>query len=118
MARQDKDADEDKALRARLDALSAALEAERKGSQKQASTQNAADLSGRSVANAMSLGFRVISELVATVLVGGFIGWTLDKWTGAKPIFLVIFLVLGMAAGFWNIYRIAAVPTGTNGSGK
>jgi ATP synthase protein I len=118
MAGHENDKSEDAALRARLDALSSALEAERRSSQERTAEHDAANLSGQSFAGAMSLGFRVLSELIATVLVGGVIGWTLDKWSGAKPVFLIVFLLLGTAAGFWNVYRIAAKPTGSQGGGK
>ena len=35
------------------------------------------------------------------------LGWLVDYWTGAKPWGLVVFLGLGAAAGFWNVYRLA-----------
>jgi ATP synthase protein I len=65
----------------------------------------------------MSLGFRVMTEFVAAVVVGALIGWQVDTWTGAwtgikVPIFLLLFLGLGTAAGFMNVYRIAMQPTG------
>ncbi len=58
-------------------------------------------------AKAMSAGLSVFSEFVAAVLVGAGIGWLVDYWTGAKPWGLVVFLGLGAAAGFWNVYRLA-----------
>ena len=60
---------------------------------------------------AMSAGFRVATELVANVCVGGLVGWQLDKWTGWSPILLLVFLLLGVASGFWSVYRIAMRPT-------
>ena len=67
----------------------------------------------------MSLGFRVMSEFVAAVLVGGFIGWALDRWLGISPAALIVFLGFGAAAGFWNVYRIAMQPTGPrSGAGR
>lgn len=57
---------------------------------------------------AMSAGLNVFSELVGAIVVGGVVGWQIDVWTGAKPWGLVLFLGLGVAAGFWNIYRLAA----------
>ena len=59
----------------------------------------------------MSLGFRVMSEFVAAVVVGGFIGWAIDRWLGISPAGLIVFGALGTAAGFWNVYRIAAQPS-------
>jgi ATP synthase protein I len=66
----------------------------------------------------MSLGFRVLSEFVAAVVVGALIGWQIDVWTGATPWFLLAFLLLGPAAGFWNVYRIAVTPQGSKDDSK
>jgi ATP synthase protein I len=63
----------------------------------------------------MGLALRVLSEFVAAVMVGGFIGWWIDRLAGASPAFLVTFLLMGAAAGFWNVYRIAMKPPGTEG---
>lgn len=58
----------------------------------------------------MSLGIRVMSEFVAGVAVGALIGWQLDIWFRTSPVLLIVFLALGTAAGFWNVYRIAVKP--------
>lgn len=63
----------------------------------------------------MSLGFRVLAEFVAAVVVGALIGWQIDKWLGTTPGFLLVFLAFGTAAGFWNVYRIAVKPPGSRG---
>jgi len=66
----------------------------------------------------MSLGFRVLTEFVAGIGVGAVVGWQLDKWLKTSPILLIVFLTLGTAAGFWNVYRIAVKPTaGPRGRG-
>jgi ATP synthase protein I len=52
-----------------------------------------------------SLGMRVVTDLVSGLLVGGVIGYFLDKAFNSSPLFLVIFLIIGMAAGFMNLYR-------------
>jgi ATP synthase protein I len=44
---------------------------------------------------------------VAGIFVGGGIGLLLDKWLGTKPLFLLIFFFLGMAAGILNVFRTA-----------
>lgn len=110
--RQDKrdKGDEDAGLRARLETLSSALDARRK--QTAAREQSEADLSGQSLGKAMNLGFRVLAEFVAAVGVGTLIGWQLDVWFHTGPILLIVFLILGTAAGFMSIYRLAAGPTG------
>jgi ATP synthase protein I len=57
--------------------------------------------------SALGKAFKISTELVAGVFVGGFIGWALDRWLGTNPLFLLIFLLLGIAAGFWNVIREA-----------
>jgi ATP synthase protein I len=51
--------------------------------------------------------YRVFVELLAGVLVGGGLGWLLDEQLGTRPWFLLGFLLLGVAAGFWNVIRTA-----------
>ena len=109
---------EEKALRARLDSLSGALEKQAK--ERARPEPNAVDdIAGKGFAKALNLGFRVLSEFVAGIIVGALIGWQLDKWLGISPAMLILFTMLGTAAGFWNVYRIAAKPTGKDpGSGR
>ena len=63
----------------------------------------------------MGLAFRVLSEFVAAVIVGAFIGWWIDRVAGTTPAFVITFLLMGAAAGFWNVYRIAIKPPGSEG---
>ena len=50
---------------------------------------------------------RIGTELVSAVAVGGGIGFLIDTWLGTKPWFLIGFLLLGNAAGVWNVFRMA-----------
>ena len=54
-------------------------------------------------------GFRLSSELVAGVAVGALLGWMLDRWLGISPWGLIVFLMLGFAAGVLNVMRAAGV---------
>ncbi len=54
-----------------------------------------------------SKGYRLISEFVAGVLVGGLLGYGLDYLVGTLPLFLIIFLLLGFGAGLVNMSRAA-----------
>lgn len=49
---------------------------------------------------AMGLGIKLASELIAALLVGGALGYGVDLLTGRTPLFLLIGLALGMAAAF------------------
>jgi ATP synthase protein I len=51
---------------------------------------------------------RVATELVAGLVVGVVIGLLLDRWLGTKPWLLVVFFLLGAAAGLLNVYRAMA----------
>jgi ATP synthase protein I len=61
----------------------------------------------RARGEALGYALRLGVELVAGVAVGGFIGWALDRWLGSAPFLMVVFLVLGAAAGMTNVFRAA-----------
>ncbi|WP_170294595.1 AtpZ/AtpI family protein [Roseospira navarrensis] len=54
----------------------------------------------------IGLGMRIGVEMVATLAVGGGIGYMLDLWAGTAPLLMVVFLFLGGAAGVSNVYRV------------
>jgi len=49
---------------------------------------------------------RVATELLAGLFVGAGIGWTLDNWLNTNPLFLILFFLLGGAAGILNLWRV------------
>ena len=49
---------------------------------------------------------RVATELLAGLLIGAGIGWTIDEWLETRPLFLIIFFLLGGAAGILNLWRL------------
>ena len=57
--------------------------------------------------SAHSYGFRMASDMIAAPIVATFIGWWLDRFLGSSPIFLLILLLLGVAAGIFNVVRTA-----------
>jgi ATP synthase protein I len=64
--------------------------------------------------SAIARGFRLSTELVAGVLVGAAVGWLIDRWLGTSPWGMIVFVLLGFAAGVLNVMRAAGVvPTKT-----
>jgi ATP synthase protein I len=106
MSSPDENEDDDAALRARLNRLQSSLR--EREELRSAEARERAPSKGGSFGRAMSVGLTVFSEFVAAIIVGAFIGWQLDAWLGTKPWLLVVFMGLGTAAGFWNVYRVAA----------
>ena len=70
---------------------------------------------GAARASAMALGFRLSSELVAGVLVGAALGWGIDRLLSTSPFGLIVFLLLGFAAGVVNVVRSATAASGRSG---
>jgi ATP synthase protein I len=55
----------------------------------------------------LGIAFRLVAELVAGVVVGGAVGWALDRVLGTSPILLIVMFFVGIAAGFRNVLRAA-----------
>lgn len=72
-------------------------------------TESAQDASeaetAREAAN-VSSGARAGAELISCMIAGGLIGWVLDHLLESQPLFLIIFLLIGVCAGFYAVYRI------------
>jgi ATP synthase protein I len=58
----------------------------------------------------MAEGMRLSAELLAGVLVGLGVGWALDRWLGTAPWLLLVFLLLGTAAGILTVIRSGNKP--------
>jgi ATP synthase protein I len=106
---------DDADMKARLAKLASQLQAKREAETADERRRSEADTSNKSLGRAMSLGFRVLTEFVAATVVGALIGWFLDKWLGTTPWLLILFLGLGIAAGFNNVYRMSAPPARRDG---
>jgi len=50
---------------------------------------------------------KVVVEIVAAMAVGLVIGILLDNYFDTRPIFIIIFFLLGSAAGILNVFRVA-----------
>lgn len=55
----------------------------------------------------LGMAWRLSTELLASVMVGMFLGWGADTLFGTRPWGLLIGLGLGIAAGFMSVFRTA-----------
>ena len=98
--------DEAAALRARLDRLSGELKG--RAGPPPPGPQPKSDVKSDGSASAMSLGLRAGSEFVSAVIVGSGVGWVLDRALHTNPAFLIVFFLIGVAAGIWNVIRLTS----------
>jgi ATP synthase protein I len=56
-----------------------------------------------------AVAYRVLVDMIAGLLVGGFLGYWLDRWLGWAPFALIGGLILGFAAGVNNAWRAIRV---------
>ena len=87
---------------ARLEELERRIRAAREASRPQ--SRRRPETKGLSAAD---LAWRMTIELVAGMLIGAAMGWGLDGVFGTRPLFLVIFVLLGVAAGMRTAMRSA-----------
>lgn len=88
----------------RLDEKLDAREAEEKRNHS-APAPDAADRTG------FTRGLKLSGDFIGGVVAGFAVGWAFDKLTGWSPWGLIVFILLGFAAGILNVLRtLGAVP--------
>jgi len=55
--------------------------------------------------SAFGLAMRIGTEMVAALVVGVVLGYGLDRLCGTKPLFIILFSLIGGAAGMLNVWR-------------
>ena len=55
--------------------------------------------------NGYSIGLKISLDLISSIIVGALIGYGLDKIFLTKPVFFIIFLVLGIITGFYSLFK-------------
>jgi F0F1-type ATP synthase assembly protein I len=55
---------------------------------------------------AMALMSAILSQLVGSILIGIFAGRWLDQKVGTEPLFLILGLLIGLAAGIYAMLRL------------
>ena len=109
---RDKQQTSEAALSARLQRLNEGLGQARDQARDAGHPSDSSGAQRATTASGYARGFRLSSELVAGVVVGAGIGWLIDRWLGVSPWGLIVFLLLGFAAGVLNVMRSAGLIAG------
>jgi len=109
---RDKQQTSEAALSARLQRLNEGLGQARDQARDAGHPSDSSGAQRAATASGYARGFRLSSELVAGVVVGAGIGWLIDRWLGISPWGLIVFLLLGFAAGVLNVMRSAGLIAG------
>ena len=56
--------------------------------------------------DSLNIYYRVGTELLAGLIIGAGVGWTIDNWIDTTPLFLIIMFILGGIAGIYNLWRV------------
>jgi len=102
-----KSSSDEAARSARLGSLNQRLSEIRDGRRTRTDQPGDGSGDGAARASAIARGFRLSSELVAGVVVGALIGWGFDRLLSTSPFGLIVFFLLGFAAGVLNVVRSA-----------
>jgi ATP synthase protein I len=104
MPQNDPRSPDDSELSRRLDSLGAGLrQADPRLGQPAKTDDGAPKMSG--IGQAM----RLSTEFIAGIVVGAGFGWALDRGLGTRPWGMILFLLLGTCAGFFNVARAAGL---------
>jgi ATP synthase protein I len=112
---RDKSSSDEAALSARLGSLDQRLSQIRDSRNIRTDQPEAGSGDGAARASAMARGLRLSSELIAGVAVGAVIGWGFDRLLSTSPFGLIVFFLLGFAAGVINVMRSAGVAPDRTG---
>ena len=102
----------DSDLSARLRRLDAQLD----GKRDPAPERGAGSARQASGPSPLGRAFRMSSEFVAGVIAGGGLGWLFDRFVGTSPWGMIVFLMLGFAAGIYNVMRASGFLTPASGT--
>ncbi len=107
--------DREDGLDERRKRLSAAL-ADRKAEEAAEAKRDAQSEESR---KGMALGFKISSEFISAVAVGGVLGYLLGLvWPASKPWGLIILVLLGFCAGVLNVLRSVGMVAQPPGMGR
>jgi len=88
--------------RRRVEEMDAKLKAARAANPKPSPNEPPSNLMSQ---RQTGVAYRILVDMIAGLLVGGFLGYWLDRWLGWAPYSLVTGLVVGFVAGANNAWR-------------
>jgi ATP synthase protein I len=88
--------------RQRVEEMEAKLKAARAANPKPSHNEPPSNLMSQ---RQTGVAYRILVDMIAGLLVGGFLGYWLDRWLGWAPYSLVTGLVVGFVAGANNAWR-------------
>jgi ATP synthase protein I len=110
-----KSSSDEAALSGRLGSLNHRLSEIRDSREVRTDQPEAGSGDGAARSSAMARGFQLSSELIAGVVVGALMGWGFDRLLSTSPFGLIVFVLLGFAAGVLNVIRSAGVAPDRTG---
>ena len=70
--------------------------------------QGPGEVSGASEGQAgLGYGSRLSVEIIASLLAGLGLGWVIDHFAGTKPLFMLVFMFVGLGVGIYNVMRMS-----------
>ncbi len=66
---------------------------------------NRLDSISKNTKSGYGIGMKISLDLISSIITGGLIGWGIDIFFSTKPIFFIVFLLLGIIAGFYSLYK-------------
>ena len=66
---------------------------------------NHVDSISKKTKSGYGIGMKMSLDLISSIIAGGLIGWGIDIFFSTKPIFFIVFLLLGIVAGFFGLYK-------------
>ena len=58
-------------------------------------------------ASGLGYGSRLSVEIITSLLAGLGLGWVIDHFAGTQPLFMLIFMFLGLGLGVWHVMLIS-----------
>ncbi|MCG6857025.1 MAG: AtpZ/AtpI family protein [Salaquimonas sp.] len=73
---------------------------------------------GKPGSSGLAIALSVSGAFISAILVGAAMGWGIDRFFGVTPWGMIVFTLLGFAAGIVNVLRMTGHMSGPGGGSK